>query len=314
MIGTMGVAQGKTGARGAGSLPAHVDAWLAAQSRELKRCAPRIRDGDADAVHDLRVACRRMRAALKLLGGSISAKRAERLGRRLRKAARRLADLRDVDVMLQTLDAASVDPAPLLANTPEPLERAREVLRARRRRAATAARRTMRRGLIRRMRRGVRRLRRGILRRTPACFAPRAAQTALESTIAVTIARLLAHVGNEFDAALHDARLGIKRLRYEIELLAPHFRDGHGDLVARLRRLQETLGAMHDAASLEQWLTALSAAPRGGVAGLAQLIERVRSRRCALADELRASVAGLSVESFTRELRAALAAPAGDAA
>lgn len=55
-------------------------------------------------------------------------------------------------------------------------------------------------------------------------------------------------------AELHSFRKAAKRLRYTIEILDP---DGGSKWLARLRRVQEELGQMHDANVAEQFLRAL---------------------------------------------------------
>ena len=65
------------------------------------------RDGsDAEDLHAMRVATRRMRAAWRIFGDGFDGSRGtKRLQRRLRDIARRLGDVRDLDVLLEGLEA-----------------------------------------------------------------------------------------------------------------------------------------------------------------------------------------------------------------
>jgi CHAD domain-containing protein len=65
---------------------------------------------DADAIHDARVATRRLRAALDLLEPAVPAKLLSPLNRTLRRLRRTLGDLRDIDVMLNLLEPLTRHP------------------------------------------------------------------------------------------------------------------------------------------------------------------------------------------------------------
>lgn len=68
---------------------------------DLRRTVPlALGEWDKDAVHDVRVATRRLKAALDLLEGVISPARRKRFARLGRTLRRRLGPLRDLDVML----------------------------------------------------------------------------------------------------------------------------------------------------------------------------------------------------------------------
>jgi CHAD domain-containing protein len=65
---------------------------------------------DADAIHDARVATRRLRAALDVLGPAIAPAGHRRFSRVLRRLRRRLGPMRDTDVMLGHLDELAARP------------------------------------------------------------------------------------------------------------------------------------------------------------------------------------------------------------
>jgi CHAD domain-containing protein len=68
-----------------------------------KNLEPAFSLGDVDAIHDARVATRRLAAAVDLFESQLSAKSARRFRRSLKKIRRTLGPLRDLDVMLSHL-------------------------------------------------------------------------------------------------------------------------------------------------------------------------------------------------------------------
>ena len=78
---------------------------------DLRKLIPRALDEfDADAIHDARVATRRLRAALDLLEPAVPGKLLSALNRTLRRLRRTLGDLRDIDVMLNLLEPLTRHP------------------------------------------------------------------------------------------------------------------------------------------------------------------------------------------------------------
>lgn len=73
---------------------------LAAFARELRRLE---RSADPDAIHDLRVASRRLRAALRHLEPCFRKRDARSLRSAVRKLARMLGETRDLDILIDSL-------------------------------------------------------------------------------------------------------------------------------------------------------------------------------------------------------------------
>jgi CHAD domain-containing protein len=72
---------------------------------ELRGRVPKaIKHWDADAIHQARVATRRLKAALDLLGPVLSDEHLKPFSRVLKKLRRRLGPMRDLDVMIEHLD------------------------------------------------------------------------------------------------------------------------------------------------------------------------------------------------------------------
>ena len=90
-------------------------AYLTEQYRELLRQDPRVRAGEVDAVHKMRVATRRMRSALASYGRVLQPAPADRLRDELRWLAGVLGELRDPQVLHTRLRGLlSVQPAELV--------------------------------------------------------------------------------------------------------------------------------------------------------------------------------------------------------
>ncbi|WP_262287061.1 CYTH and CHAD domain-containing protein [Micromonospora sp. MA102] len=193
--------------------------------------------GDEDAVHDMRVAVRRLRSTLRTFRGLWDRAESEQVRAELRWLGARLGAVRDVQVMAARLaDAVHAEPAELVLG-PVParfaerfaadLATALDGLRA-----ALGSDRYA--DLLRRLdalvegptARDVRR--RWVTRRV------RRAVTRFD-------ARLDEALAGGGDTALHEARKAGKRARYAVEVRKPAAK-----LVDRLRDLQDALGAHQD--------------------------------------------------------------------
>ncbi|UUI76400.1 CHAD domain-containing protein [Cellulomonas chengniuliangii] len=91
-----------------------VQAYLADQVEELLAHEPGVRAGDGNAVHDMRVATRRLRSALATFRPVLRRERTDPLRDELRRLGRHLGEARDADVSGDGLLA-------LLEETPEGL-------------------------------------------------------------------------------------------------------------------------------------------------------------------------------------------------
>lgn len=84
--------------------------------RAARRCAAAIEQ--PESVHQLRVATRRMDAALSLFSPLLPPRRGRKLQKRLRRARRAARIVRDCDVLLERLHAAPTAPGPMVAAQP----------------------------------------------------------------------------------------------------------------------------------------------------------------------------------------------------
>jgi CHAD domain-containing protein len=213
--------------------------------------------GDAEALHDFRVAVRRLRSTLRAYRPALAESLSKRLERGLKKLGRTTGGGRDAEVQLAWLRAAEPDLAPAHRDGARWLA-AR--LEAKRQAGYAAAGEHLEdafadlAGDLRR-RLGVYRAE---VRLDGAAVTPAFAATAgaaLEAA-ADELGERLAAIGAAGDVeAAHAARIAGKRLRYLLEPLAEEAEEA-GALVKRLKGLQELLGELHDAHVLEDDLGA----------------------------------------------------------
>jgi CHAD domain-containing protein len=254
--------------RGAGSARRELPrptALLRAYVRALERRLPGAVAGEPEAVHQLRVACRRLRIALVVLPEDPGAGRARRIRRALRALARTAAPSRDLDVLLEGLQRAAgpaTDPAAVL------LRRLRQAQRRDRRRLGGAL-----------LDLDLARLRRDLraLLASPTCSheLATARAEALAGARRALAEHRLAAVGRRLDGeALHAVRRALRGTRYALELQA-----AEDASLPALRDQQARLGRIHDAWVLAGWLAKQAAgAQAAGRAELAAAAARLRRR------------------------------------
>ncbi len=231
------------------------------QAAELRRHEKAARRGrDPEAVHQMRVATRRLRAACRALEGHVVIPADDR--DRLRWLARRLGAVRDLDVILELLAGERLPPTARAERAR--LTRLIRKLRARRRKAHRRLARALARPRYRRLLAGL----------DDTAKAPRLA--GVEEAVA---ARVLAEVGERLagviahapgmtvpvpDAQqLHALRIDFKRLRYALELHAATYGFSY-DAERRLaREMQDVLGEIHDRDLLLAWMAEGRGAFRG---------------------------------------------------
>jgi CHAD domain-containing protein len=215
---------------------AHLDAAAQAHARLLD-------DSDAEALHDLRVALRRLRSLLRAyrpwLGRTVPGK----LRRQLRKLARATNEARDAEVQLAWLKQHRLR---LTARERVGVEWLRSELTARRDRAYqhicdelahefTRVEAALRAAFTRTLRPG---------RAASTRFGQVTAQLVEEHAGALRAA--LASIGSLGDEAkIHAARIAAKRLRYLLEPVAPLLAGGR-ERVKMLKRFQDDFGLLND--------------------------------------------------------------------
>jgi CHAD domain-containing protein len=225
---------------------------VAEQTREMRHQGKHLRrTGDPEAVHDLRVATRRLRTALRSVREHVASPKP--LRGELRRLARRLGRVRDHDVMLERLGGmrlagASRDERARLARLVGKLQDRRARARTD---LVTALRRKRYRGLLDRL--------------DDFADQPRAAHgdfTLATRVLAEESERLGAAVAKSAGMtvadpsprALHALRIAFKRLRYALDFHASACGLAY-DVERRLARgMQDVLGEIHDRDLLLGWL------------------------------------------------------------
>ena len=216
---------------------------LASRLRVIEKAARAVRRGkDERAVHDLRVASRRLDTALRLwkpLLADRPARRARREARRMRRAFTRHRDLEMLRTEWRRRAREAEGELRLVLE--------RMVARLDRRIAAAGAR-TARRV----SRRRIARISRAVERALSAGEGVVASAPALaDRHVRAMRDRALAAIEHGFaegsDEALHAARIRVKKWRYAEECeVALHAQRSSPAVVAELRALQDRLGRAHD--------------------------------------------------------------------
>ena len=223
---------------------------LSSRLDRFRRMLPGVAKGDVLALHQARVATRRLREIVPVL--QLDADAARKLCRRLRRVTRRLGDVRELDVLpplIEELRVSHEAHADALTRVGASIAKSRDEAwkdLEDRLPAADLDR------LSRKLDHVVQTLRhdekRGANRRSPdhdkgtvwaidARVAHRAARLgeALEQSTAVYLPE-----------RLHDARIATKKLRYALELSSAMGRPGVAPVLRTLKRTQDILGRMHD--------------------------------------------------------------------
>jgi CHAD domain-containing protein len=239
----------------------HATPLLKAHVRALFRQLPQALAGDEEAIHQMRVAGRRLRVALPLLARKPHGRRVRRGRRILRELTRSAGTCRDLDVGVALLEERLKQRGEIDAE--------RRTLRQRLRSARGRGRVRMAESLmdidIARVRRDLRVV---VSRRADLVFTALLRLRDARDVRGTVILESLATLGESFEpASLHRLRIRLRRLRYAAEL-AEKLTGQTSEAPALFRQLQDELGHVRDAHVLSCWLgrQATSAAARGQAA------------------------------------------------
>ncbi len=214
-----------------------------AQLVALVEHEPEARAGsDPEAVHGMRVAVRRLRAALRFFAPALPARTRAHLDAELRWLGRALGPVRDLDVQLERYAAEPMigaEGAQLVAWLGEQRVAAHLAMRA----ALDSARAVRLRARLDGLASRREKLLRAAARTSVAAYGAEAVERAYRRTL-----KQGKRIGREPLAdELHELRIRAKRLRYVVELVADIAgRDGRR-LLDDLAKLQDVLGAHQDA-------------------------------------------------------------------
>ncbi|NMC73087.1 MAG: CHAD domain-containing protein [Geobacteraceae bacterium] len=258
---------------------------LAERGADFFRCWERTAASfDAEDIHDLRVASRRLREGLALFSPCYPRKKISRLRGSIRKITDILGDLRNIDEGLAFFRAEAGE---LGNGQGEELARCIQLYEKNREEARKDLKRDLR-------RMNPRTLRKMFVRtvHAPYLFDPppgaadpfAAIEDFAREKIDLRLEPVLALIPvarrPEEAAAQHRLRIAIKRYRYRLEVLSPLMGEGYRDVHAQVKAYQEILGRLHDldvfrelirgiglTAGTEQALAGLIAEKREGAFG-----------------------------------------------
>jgi len=239
-------------------------------------------DEDPEAVHDFRVALRRLRSWLRAFRPFLDDTLTKAGLRELQRLSRVAGETRDLQVECASLRELGKATNPSVAQ---------EALRIERRiaRVEARARSSLNRKIV------------GRLTRTAATLAEELRHSELDTgaTMAVALAQLLMENLEQVEASLrrirrvvdfeqaHEARIAVKRLRYLLEAFGSTSRLA-ATAVLRLTEVQDAFGRLHDAQVLEREIAKHRARPplRTRLRRITQASFR-RARRLSRSEDLR---------------------------
>ena len=235
--------------------------YLAAQVRELRGLDSAIRSGDPEAVHQVRVAARRVRATLATTRSLVDHDRADAVRGELRWLGQLLGELRDHQVLQERLVGRLDRTPPDLVVGPV-RERLDQVLARRTRDARDGLRAACRSDRYGQLTGTL-----AELERHPPWQAGvgEPDDSALRALVAAQVDRVLQRAGassptGDRGRALHEVRKAAKQARYAAELAVPSIGKPAKRLARRMKGLQDTLGEHQDAVTAGALLIELATA------------------------------------------------------
>ena len=209
---------------------------VAARGRDVIKARRRVlRKGGGEAIHDLRVATRRLQATLSIVGDRLPDRPRRRLDRRARTLRRRLGSERNTWVLIGLLEE--------FRSLPGREERRFVADLIRRLGHSTRARPRKEPRSLPGVRKRVRTLIRGMAPVSGSLAAP--AEAAMRELVGgVLSARAGTRDGDP--ESMHRLRIAIKRYRYALEVLTEAGAPGLRPAILSARSLQSDLGSLHD--------------------------------------------------------------------
>lgn len=232
-------------------------AAIAAQLRAMTAEHDKAMTGDAEAIHRLRVATRRLRAALRMLREVAPDNEADSAGDELGWLCGAIGAVRDLDVLAQLLQDRATRLESGFIRALAPLSDTIRHQRALEQERLVAALDSERYG--------------GLVQRLGAIAPVPAADSATLGAVAARLVRpqlrAMLRAGAGLDEAsppetLHRLRVRVKKLRYAIELLRMVGGKPARKILRRLERVQERVGMYHDAVTAAAWLRGWAAESR----------------------------------------------------
>jgi CHAD domain-containing protein len=229
---------------------------LTARARTLKRHLPGAINGDGRAIHQARVASRRLREAVPVLATGVKGSGVAKARRKIRRLTKALGSVRELDVTLAILDElAALDTLPRHAME----DVRRHVITQRDERRAVMLKRLGHVNLSKLDRRL------GDVGEALQQADSERWRDALGSRLvkrSKALGAAVAEAGHMYAPdRLHRVRIAAKKLRYAMELAADAGLKTAAAPVRVLKRAQDTLGRLHDFQVLQTYVAAVQAAP-----------------------------------------------------
>src|SRR5215813_12933287 len=238
-----------------------------AREADLRRHLARLRRSmESEAIHDARVASRRLRASLTLLGNRRRVRRADAVVSELQDA---LGELRDLQVQLEAFAALG---RRIPAEEREPLRKLQLTLRA----SLPAHVMAVRKAIARWQRRGPRALRRLGSLRPPGKLGGHRIRKRLVAELEALEERVIDAQERPAPRPMHLLRIAVKRFRYALELLQPAMPAEVEEIATALVGLQTGLGELHDT---DVRIDLIDLHTGGGTPAADALLRRLRSER-----------------------------------
>ena len=239
----------------------------------VTRALPAAQQGDANSLHQARVATRRLRETLPLMA---SGSKQRKLDHTVRRITRALGPVRELDVALQMLDE---------------LEATGEVPRTavvRLRHVVSDERRILHSEMLRRLdkcridkleKRAVAQARKGAKRDGTRDAMQAAAARARAARRAEALKAAIENAsGMYLPDRLHQVRIAVKKFRYALELAEAVSRSRAAARLRTLKRAQDLLGRMHDLEVLIARTRAVQGAPSAPTLKLSGELDRLVRR------------------------------------
>jgi CHAD domain-containing protein len=210
----------------------------------LKRALPSVREGDVTAIHEARVATRRLREALPLVATGSGGRK---LAREMRRMTRALGPVRELDVALLMLDEIATE-----KDIPRGgVQCLQQAIREERRLLHRDMTRTLERSNVGKLEKKAVAAARG---RDERAAAPRGRDplqlAGARRRAARRAQRLRAAIENAagiyLPDRLHEVRIAVKKLRYAMEIARELSGSRAVARILALKRAQDLLGRMHD--------------------------------------------------------------------
>jgi CHAD domain-containing protein len=240
----------------------------------LNRTLPSARNGDADAIHQARVATRRVREALPLV---TRGSKERKLTKAVSRLTRALGRVRELDVALVNLDEVTAD----AAMQTEGINLLRAILKDERQRLfADMAERIDRVDPEKLQRKALAAVARNAESEDDALSAGRM-KTVIKRAArrAVSLQAAIDNAGGIYlPDRLHEVRIAVKKLRYVLEIARELSRSRASARIRMLKTVQDLLGRMHDLEMLIMRIRALQGSERAPTLKVSADLDRLVRR------------------------------------